>query len=188
MNAQRTIFGLFIALLFIVPAATAQVAYFGSCCEWGRTSTDSEWGSIGNCGPGLSCLPVIGASNTSSCQEQVIEEGCQWINDVCTGTCQSGACVDIDGQCTCPQDDGCGLKPYKVFVDTQVAGAEGYCDGYCANGGTCVLNEPTGVVGSAEPCYCKPPVNVPEFATGLVALAVMLLSPAFAYLAVRKRH
>jgi hypothetical protein len=158
MNTKRTILGLFIVLLFIVPTATA--GSDGFCCTWAKTSNTSDWG--------------------------------------CIGSCQTGECREIaEGQCNCTLSvipevkittilppEPCGLQQYKL-TDTLVAGAEGQCGGYCDNGGDCM---PTDVVGTAASCYCRPPVSVPEFATGAIALAVMLMSPAFAYLVIRKRH
>jgi hypothetical protein len=69
--------------------------------------------------------------------------------------------------------------------------SEGFCGEPCVGAMVCAQCG-NGICGLGENiCNCPTDctkTNVPEFATGLVALAVMLMSPAFAYLLVRKRH
>jgi hypothetical protein len=187
MNKLNTLIVLTV-LIFSVSAVSASVL----CCDWYSWANGGQGGCVGACfdlsgntDTNKECTQTVFTTGQEACECQTPPpEGCQLINDECTGTCQSGACVDIDNECTCPQN--CGLvKEEATFRVTNDFIDGPSCDGYCPNDEDCVLSEAAGIAPS---CYCKPPVNVPEFATGLVALAVMLLSPAFAYLVVRKRH
>ena len=71
----------------------------------------------------------------------------------------------------------------------------GYCASLCPEGTTEEVPEcgtfciPVGSLPTEGHCCCiKEPPPVPEFVTPAIALAILLTSPAFAYLLLRRRH
>ena len=55
------------------------------------------------------------------------------------------------------------------------------CGGSCGGGLVCMGTGP-------DSCKCSGAPPVPEFVTPAIAMAILLSSPAFAYLIIRRRH
>lgn len=201
MKKLNVLFGLVTVLLFtaVVSAGSGPVP---ACCTW---VSDNDGECAGPCDvtyPYCTFTPV-GYDKNCTC---LTSDTCRWDGQQCEGSCGEGydcvpkfdkalpycVCEDEDPPMDC--DDCCKSKGYLEGscyegVDIQSTntcppgtvwgGAD--CDGYCSPLAQSMIR--------MHCCCIEKPTSVPEFATPAIALVILLTSPAFAYLVVkRKRH
>jgi|GEM_PF-2648237 len=162
MKKLNVLFGLIIVLLFTAPVATAKVS--PACCSW------NPWKGtcMGYCEEGLNCIQTGG--KTCNCTTPTSTTSTTTSSTSSTTTTLPETC-----------DECCISKGYTAggscHLDSCPNGTvnEVDCNQYCGGGeGLC--------------CCIREVPSVPEFVTPAIALAILLTSPAFAYLLLRRRH
>lgn len=179
MKKTNILLGLII-LLFAVSAVMAQTTTTLPviCCSWNPTAEACE----GYCTAGTECTQT--GFQTCDCTPI----GTTTTTTTTTTSTTTTTLSDCEAQCQSLQYLGGYCSTYPVIVNVTICQA-GEVD--IGPFGDCI--PPAGQVGLGKSCCCITSttsttlVSVPEFTSAGAALIVLLTTPAFAYLLIRKR-